>query len=98
FVAEEHLSFIYTELYRLGIKVHLMQQSALSFRFCVDDDPFKVVPLLEALSPMLETEWEGGLDLWTLRHQSDRTEKGLLSGRKILLEQRATRLVQLVLK
>jgi aspartate kinase len=98
FVAEEHLSFIYTELYRLGIKVHLMQQTALSFRFCVDDDPFKVVPLLEALSPMLETEWEGGLDLWTLRHQSDRTEKGLLSGRKILLEQRATRLVQLVLK
>jgi aspartate kinase len=98
FVAEEHLSLIYTELYRLGIKVHLMQQTALSFRFCVDDDPYKVRPLLEALSPMLETEWEGGLDLWTLRHQSDRTEKGLLSGRKILLEQRATQLVQLVLK
>jgi len=98
FVAEEHLSLIYTELYRLGIKVHLMQQTALSFRFCVDDDAYKIQPLLHALSPVLETEWEGRLDLWTLRHQSDRTEKGLLSGRKILLEQRSPGLVQLVLK
>jgi len=98
FFAEEHLSLIYTELYRLGIKAHLMQQTALSFRFCVDDDPYKVQPLLHALSPILETEWEGGLDLWTLRHQSDRTEKGLLSGRKILVEQRSPQLVQLVLK
>jgi aspartate kinase len=98
FVAEEHLSFIYTELYRLGIKVHLIQQTALSFRFCVDDDPYKVQPLLESLLPVLEAEWEGGLDLWTLRHQSDRTEKGLLSGRKILVEQRSPQLVQVVLK
>lgn len=98
FVAEEHLSVIYSELYRLGIKVHLMQQTALSFRFCVDDDPYKIQPLLEALSPVLETDWEGGLDLWTLRHQSTRTEQGLLSGRRILVEQRATQLVQLVLK
>jgi aspartate kinase len=98
FVAEEHLSLIFTELYRLGIKVHLMQQSALSFRFCVDDDAYKVRPLLRSLAAELEAEWEGGLDLWTLRHQSERTEKGLLSGRRILMEQRSPQLVQLVLK
>jgi len=98
FVAEEHLSLIFTELYRLGIKVHLMQQSALSFRFCVDDDAYKVRPLLQSLAAELEAEWEGGLDLWTLRHQSERTEKGLLSGRRILMEQRSPQLVQLVLK
>lgn len=98
FVAEESLSLIFGELYKLGIKAHLSQNSAISFRICVDDDPFKINPFLEAIQPHLDVQTEGGLTLWTLRHQSDKLEKGLISGKTVLLEQRVKHTVQYVLR
>jgi len=98
FVAEESLSLIFGELYKLGIKAHLSQNSAISFRICVDDDPFKINPFLEAIRPHFDVQTEGGLTLWTLRHQSDKLEKGLISGKTVLLEQRVKHTVQYVLR
>lgn len=98
FVAEESLSLIFGELYKLGIKAHISQNSAISFRICVDEDPFKVQPFIEAVSSHFDVTIEGGLSLWTLRHQSEKLEKGLISGKTVLLEQRSKSAVQYVLK
>ena len=98
FVAEESLSLIFGELYKLGIKAHISQNSAISFRICVDEDPFKVQPFIEAVSSHFDVTTEGGLSLWTLRHQSEKLEKGLISGKTVLLEQRSKSAVQYVLK
>jgi len=98
FVAEESLSLIFGELYKLGIKAHISQNSAISFRICVDEDPFKVQPFIEAVSSHFDVSTEGGLSLWTLRHQSEKLEKGLISGKTVLLEQRSKSAVQYVLR
>lgn len=98
FVAEESLSLIFGELYKLGIKAHISQNSAISFRICVDEDPFKVQPFIDAVSSHFEVSTEGGLSLWTLRHQSEKLEKGLISGKTVLLEQRSKSAVQYVLR
>lgn len=98
FVAEESLSFIFGELYKLGIKAHISQNTAISFRICVDEDPFKVQPFIDAVSSDFDVTTEGGLSLWTLRHQSEKLEKGLISGKTVLLEQRSKSAVQYVLR
>lgn len=98
FVAEESLSLIFGELYKLGIKAHMSQNSAISFRICVDEDPFKIEPFLQAVGQYFDITTEGGLALWTLRHQSEKLEKGLVSGKTVLLEQRSKAAVQYVLR
>jgi hypothetical protein len=64
----------------------------------VDEDPFKIEPFVKAISSYFEINTESGLALWTLRHQSDKLEKGLISGKTILLEQRSKEAVQFVLR
>jgi len=98
FIAEESLSFIFGELYKLGIKAHLTQNSAISFFICVDDDPFKVDPFLKAVGDSFDIKSEGNLSVWTIRHHSERLEKGLVQGKTVLLEQRNRHTVQYVLR
>lgn len=98
FIAEESLAFIFGELYKLGIKTHLTQNSAISFYIVVDDDPFKVDPFLKAVGDSFEIKSEGGLSLWTIRNHSERLEKGLIQGKTLLLEQRNRQTVQYVLR
>lgn len=98
FIAEESLAMIFGELYKLGIKAHLTQNSAISFQICVDQDPFKIDPFLEAIGDSFEVKSELGLSLWTIRHHSERLEKGLIQGKTVLLEQRNRSTVQYVLR
>jgi aspartate kinase len=98
FVTEESLSLIFGELYKLGIKAHMSQNSAISFRICVDDDPFKINPFIAQVQQYFDVQSEGGLALWTLRNQSEKLEKGLISGKTVLLEQRSRAAVQFVVR
>lgn len=98
FIAEESLAMIFGELYKLGIKTHLTQNSAISFQICVDQDPFKIDPFLAAIGDSFEVKSELGLSLWTIRHHSERLEKGLIQGKTVLLEQRNRSTVQYVLR
>ncbi len=98
FIAEESLSFIFGELYKLGMKAHLTQNSAISFVICVDDDPFKIEPFLKAVGDNFDIKSENKLSVWTIRHHSERLEKGLIQGKTVLLEQRNRHTVQYVLR
>lgn len=98
FIAEESLSFIFGELYKLGMKAHLTQNSAISFVICVDDDPFKIEPFLKAVGDNFDIKSENNLSVWTIRHHSERLEKGLIQGKTVLLEQRNRHTVQYVLR
>lgn len=98
FIAEESLSFIFGELYKLGMKAHLTQNSAISFVICVDDDPFKITPFLKAVGDSFDIKSENNLSVWTIRHHSERLEKGLIQGKTVLLEQRNRHTVQYVLR
>ena len=98
FIAEENLSAIFGTLAEIGIKLNLMQNSAISFSVCIDDDQFKVPKLIERLKEDYRVRYNSDLQLYTIRHYYPSTIETLSTGRDILLEQRSRNTAQLVMK
>ncbi len=80
------------------IKINLMQNSAVSFSVCVDNDPFKIPGLIEALKKDFRLLYNENLKLVTVRHYFASTIDTLTKGQTILLEQRSRQTAQIVLK
>jgi aspartate kinase len=97
FILEENLSEIFRILASFKVKVNVMQNSAISFSFCVDNDPHKTEPLISFLQNDYETRYNQGLDLYTIRHYNDEAYKRVTKGRYILMELRSRNTLQLVL-
>lgn len=98
FIAEENLSEIFRILTEFKVRVNVMQNSAVSFSFCVDHDPRKLPPLLDRLREHYTTRYNDGVDLCTIRHYDSETISELIAGRKVLLEQRSRNTLQVVMK
>ncbi len=97
FIAEESLSKIYRLFAESNIKINLMQNSAISFSVCMDNDPFKIPGLIEKLKEDFHVLYNDNLRLITIRHYYPSTIEQLLKGKEILLEQRSRHTAQLVL-
>jgi aspartate kinase len=98
FILEENLSEIFRILAAFRVKVNVMQNSAISFSFCVDHDPHKVGPLIAYLQKDYETRYNTGLELYTIRHYNEEAVNRVTRGRKILVELRSRSTMQVVLK
>lgn len=98
FIAEENLGYIFTLLSRYRIKCNMMQNAAISFSFCADNEEPKIKPLLEELSQQFRTIINSKLELLTVRHYSDSVLSSLTAGRIILMEQKTRHTAQLVMK
>jgi aspartate kinase len=98
FIAEESISEIFSAISRHKAKVNLMQNSAISFSICVDNDPFKVPSLLHDLEKKFNVLYNDGLRLVTIRHYLPSTIDTLVNGQHILIEQRSRHTAQLVMK
>ena len=98
FIAEENISEIYSIIFRHKAKVNLMQNSAISFSLCVDNDPFKIPSLLHDLEKKFNVLYNDGLRLVTIRHYHPSTIETLMNGEHVLLEQRSRHTAQLIMK
>mgnify|MGYP002397981422 CR=1 FL=1 len=98
FIAEDNLSRIFALFASQGIKINLMQNSAISFSVCIDDDAFKVPALIEALQRDFKVLYNTQVMLCTIRHYYQTTIDTLTSGRDLLLEQRSRNTAQFVMK
>ncbi len=98
FITEEGLSRIFSIFAEMNIKINLMQNSALSFSVCVDNDPFKIPKLKEILLNEFRVLYNDGLKLVTIRHYYASTIEQLIKGKDILLEQRSRHTAHLVFK
>jgi len=98
FIAEENLSSIFATFVKCGVKMNLMQNSAISFSVCFDDDPFKTKKLIDLLKKDYWVRYNEGLQLYTIRYYYPSTIENLSQGREILLEQRSRTTAQLVMK
>lgn len=98
FIAEENLSAIFATLANLGIKLNLMQNSAISFSVCVDNDLVKIPKLITKLQTEYHVRYNTDLQLYTIRHYYPSTIENLSVGKEILLEQRSRNTAQLVMK
>jgi len=98
FILEENLSEIFRILASFRVKVNVMQNSAISFSICVDNDPQKVGPLIDYLKKDYETRYNEGLDLFTIRHYTNDAIHRVVAKRKIMMELRSRNTLQVVVK
>lgn len=98
FIAEESLSKIFSLFAEHHIKINLMQNSAISFSVCMDNDPFRIPALLDALQKEFKILYNEDLRLVTVRHYYPSTLDALTKGKTILLEQRSRHTAQVVIK
>ena len=96
FIAEDHLSNIFRIFSECGVKLNLMQLSALSFSVCIDYDERKAEEVLKALRNDFKVLFNRGLDLYTIRHYDQNAIQKISEGKKIILEQRSRLTIQLV--
>ena len=96
FIAEEHLTHIFALLSEYDVRANVMQNSAISFSLVVNDEPARLDPLLAALEKDYQVKCERNTQLITIRNYKEANIKDLLGHRKIWLEQRVDKVLQLV--
>ena len=98
FIAEDNLSRIFGRFAQLGVKINLMQNTAISFSVVVDNDPNRVPALLEQLKQDFRVTYNDSLELVTIRYYDQATIDRVLVDKKLLLEQKSRNTVQLVVR
>jgi aspartate kinase len=98
FIAEYNLSRIFSEFARTGIKINLMQNSALSFSVCFDEDKIKTPALLANLEKIYHLKYNTKAEIITIRHYEKANLADILQNREILLEQKSRTTLQWVVK
>ena len=98
FIAEENLQTIFAALAKLNIRVNLMQNSALSFSLCIDDNELLLEQLKQLLSPQFLLRYNRGLQLITIRYYTQQIIDTIVAGRPILLQQRSRTTTQLLVQ
>jgi|TARA_B110000263_G_scaffold245496_1_gene255150 aspartate kinase len=98
FIVEEHLSSIFSLFSNFGTRVNMMQNSAVSFSFCIDNDSHKIPELLDALKKNFEVYFNENLIMYTIRHYNEDSISKLLINKELLLEQKSRHTVHLVVK
>ena len=76
--------------------MNLMQNSAISFSVCIDNNPFKAHKLIESLKKDYKILYNENLQLYTVRHYYPSTIEMLTAGKEVLLEQRSRHTAQFV--
>jgi aspartate kinase len=98
FIAEDNLSDIFEIFSQHGVKINLMQLSAISFSVCCDDDELKIKALVEKLQGLFKILYNSGVELMTVRYYTQDILDTLTKNKIILLEQRSRFTVQMVMK
>lgn len=96
FIAEDNLQTIFAALAKTGIRVNLMQNSALSFSLCIDNNPILLKQLREELAHSFRLRYNEGLQLITIRYYTQEIIDSIVAGRPILLQQRSRTTTQLI--
>ncbi len=97
FVVEDNLKGIFSILADLNIRINLMQNSAVSFSFLIDNK-YNLKQLLGLLNSEYLVRYNEDVELLTIRHYNSETVNRLAGGKTILLEQRSRQMTRLVLK
>lgn len=100
FIAEDHLSAIFSTMAENRIRANVMQHSALSFSVCTDEQPERLQACMAALRSLgFQTAITENLSLLTVyNRQHDQHTAGILQAREVLMEQILAHTVQYVIR
>ncbi len=98
FIAEDNMQAIFAVLAELNIKANMMQNSALSFSLCIDDNAVLLDLLRQRISPQFQLRYNRGLQLITIRYYTQEIIDRIVAGRPVLLQQRSRLTTQLLVQ
>ena len=98
FIVEENLGDIFQSLAKQGVKINLMQNSALSFSIVFDRSKMDPMQLVEAFKGQYEVRYNEGLELVTIRHYDQATIDRVNVNKETLVEQRTRQTIRMVMK
>lgn len=98
FIAEDNLQAIFGNFAETGLKINLMQNSALSFSVCLDNNDMIFEKLIPLLKKSFKVRYNTGLQLITIRYYNDDIIRSIVGQRNILLEQRSRSTVQILVE
>ncbi len=98
FIDEAQLGIIFKALSELNIKINLMQNSAISFSFCVDFRENKILKLVESLQHHFEVYYNTGLTLITVKNYDENTFDFYRKQQGVMLEQSSRSTLQVLVK
>ena len=99
FIVEDNLELIFSALNKAGIQLNMMQNSAISFIGCYNEDTLKTEELFALLADKFEVSLAKDNTLLTVFNYNDgKSELDLIIGlRRIRLEQKSNSALQLLL-
>ena len=97
FIIEENLKDIFAILADENVRVNLMQNSAVSFSFLIDNK-YNLDQLITHFKEDYMVKYNDKVELLTIRHFNDKVVDKLTKGKEILLEQKTRQTARFVLK
>lgn len=97
FVIEENLEEIFAYLNQEGIRMNIMQNSAVSFSFCCDKSKVDIDKLIRHFESAYIVKYNEPLELVTIRHYDDATIKRVTVDKRVILEQKTRETARLVM-
>ena len=82
FIVETHMSKIFGLLAKHSVSVNVMQNSAVSFSVCVDDDKYKIPQLISDLQKDFEVYYNKNLTLYTVRNYTKDVVNDFFNGKR----------------
>lgn len=98
FVAENHLSEIFSLLAEYKIKTSLMQNSAISLALCLEDKYHQIHQLTDVLSEKFDIKILKNVSLLTIRNINLNTMEQFYAEKTVLLKQVNQQTLQIVIK
>lgn len=96
FINEHHIHLIFDHIKRHNLMINLMQNSAITFTICMDDNPKKREQLMTALKDEFLIYYNEGLDMITVKNYNQETIDELMANKQIIIEQRSRNNFQMV--
>ncbi len=96
FIAEDNISTIFGVLSKFGIRVNMLQNSALSFSVCFDRNDNLLGELIEELQQSYNVKYNDALSLITVRHYDENSLSQAINPEQynILIEQKSRTTLQ----
>ena len=85
-------------LHKFKIKVHLIQNTAISFSVCVDDKFGNFPELKSILSKKFHVTYNDNVSLYTIRHFNEKSGDAVAKNKELLVRQLSRETLQIVTK
>ncbi len=98
FFVEDNISEVFALFHQYQVKVHLIQNSAISFSVCIEDKFDHQEDLINLLRNRFKVSYNENVTLFTIRHITPAAVNQIRANKTILLEQHTRGTVQFVTK